>query len=179
MARQTQKVTEFVREQVEEEETIFSSLDMGYEEEDNLPYEYERIRLTDLEDQETYTGRPVMTEVQSFTIDDDGEEVTKYRCKLYLIDDEEEEMLEININLKKYGDVQTNIRKGAVLYDFITSIKDLESPGFASLFNRINKVDLKEFRDFINGCSEATLKCLERQGGNFVYNYFILTKIKG
>ena len=92
MARQTQKVTEFVREQVEEEETIFSSLDMGYEEEDNLPYEYERIRLTDLEDQETYTGRPVMTEVQSFTIDDDGEEVTKYRCKLYLIDDEEEEM---------------------------------------------------------------------------------------
>jgi len=65
------------------------------------------------------------------------------------------------------------------LYDFITSIKELESPGFASLFNRINKVDLKEFRDFINGCSEATLKCLERQGGNFVYNSFIFTKIKG
>lgn len=179
MARQNPKITEYVTEKVEEEDTIFSSLDMGYEEEDDIPYEYERIRLTELDDQETYTGRPVMTEVQSFTIDDDGEEVTKYRCKLFLIDDEEEEMLEININLKANNDVQTNIRKGAVLYDFITSIKELESPGFASLFNRINKVDLKEFRDFLNDCSEATIKCLERQGGSFTYNSFIFTKIKG
>lgn len=179
MARQNPKITEYVTEKVEEEDTIFSSLDMGYEEEDDIPYEYERIRLTELDDQETYTGRPVITEVQSFTIDDDGEEVTKYRCKLFLIDDEEEEMLEININLKANGDVQTNIRKGAVLYDFITSIKELESPGFASLFNRINKVDLKEFRDFLNDCSEATIKCLERQGGSFTYNSFIFTNIKG
>ena len=179
MARQNPKITEYVTEKVEEEDTIFSSLDMGYEEEDDIPYEYERIRLTELDDQETYTGRPVITEVQSFTIDDDGEEVTKYRCKLFLIDDDEEEMLEININLKANGDVQTNIRKGAVLYDFITSIKELESPGFASLFNRINKVDLKEFRDFLNDCSEATIKCLERQGGSFTYNSFIFTNIKG
>ena len=179
MARQNPKITETVTETIKEEDTIFSSLDMGYEEEDDIPYEYERIRLTELDDQETYTGRPVMTEVQSFTIDDDGEEVTKYRCKLFLIDDEEEEMLEININLKTGNDTQTNIRKGAVLYDFITSIKELESPGFASLFNRINKVDLKEFRDFINDCSEATIKCLERQGGSFTYNSFIFTNIKG
>lgn len=163
-----------------ENNTIFTSLELDNDESfDAIPSDYEVLPLSDLSDEDEYTGRPVMTPVQAFTIDDDGEETTKHRCQLFLIDDDAEEYLRININLKKEGDIQENIRRGSVLYDFIGSIRELEAPGIMSQYNTIKKVDLGQFREYVNSKKTASVKVITREfnGGMSFYNSFKFTEV--
>lgn len=172
-----------VEETVENNRTFFPSLECSYEENifENLPANAERMVLSELSPDDEFMGKPLLSEIQTVTFDDDGEEVTKYRCQLIILDDDEEEpeYLIINLNLKANDDIQTNIRKGSVLYDFIASIRELEQPGIMSHYNKINRVNLKEFRDFINDVGVASVKVLGRTLGNgAMYNSFKFTELK-
>ena len=95
--------------------SIFTSTELDYEEIVDIPDGYEKAELKDFEDGTLITGRPEMSSVTSYTFDDDGEEVTINRFKLFIFKDDEQLYVEINVNLKNDGDIHKNIRKGCVL----------------------------------------------------------------
>ena len=110
-------------------QTIFTGTELDYEEIVEIPEGYEKAELRDFEDGTLLRGRPEMSSVTSYTFDDDGEEKTVNRFKLYIFQDDDQLYIEINVNLKNDGDLHKNIRKGSVLFDFITSILELENAG--------------------------------------------------
>ena len=110
-------------------QSIFTSTQLDYEEIVEIPEGYEKAELKDFEDGTLITGRPQMSSVTSYTFDYDGEEKTVNRFKLFIFKDDEQLYVEINVNLKNDGDLHKNIRKGSVLFDFLTSILELENAG--------------------------------------------------
>ena len=112
MAVKKTKSEEFL-EYIENEEKVdqgLPSVEADFVEETNTYgewYLYERIRLNELGDGDEYIGKPLLLPVE--TVQFDEEEDPRYRARLLLIDDEEEEYMEININVKQKGDVQTNV----------------------------------------------------------------------
>jgi hypothetical protein len=131
--------------------------------------------LNELEDQDEYEGRPLLLPVE--TVQFDEEEDPKYRARLLLIDDEAEEYLQININLKQKGDVQTNVHNASSLYALIGGIQNLSNPQWTSMFNRIKRVDLTEWETYINSKETMTVEIKEKQGSNFSYNSFRVTDL--
>ena len=131
-------------------QTIFTGTELDYEEIVEIPEGYEKAELKDFEDGTLITGRPEMASVTSFTFDDDGEEKTVNRFKLFIFKDDEKIYVEINVNLKNDGDLHKNIRKGSVLFDFITSILELENTGSVGRSNILRNVNLAEYREFVN-----------------------------
>ena len=133
-----------------DKQTIFTSTQLDYEEIVEIPEGYEKAELKDFEDGKLLRGRPEMSSVTSYTFDDDGEEKTVNRFKLYLFQDADQLYIEINVNLKNDGDIHKNIRKRSVLFDYITSILELENAGSVGKSNIIINVNLKEYREFVN-----------------------------
>lgn len=113
-----------------------------------------------------------MASVTSYTFDDDGEEKTVNRFKLFIFQDADQLYVEININLKNDGDIHKNIRKGSVLFDFINSILELENTGSVGKSNILRNVNLAEYRDFVNRLTEMTIQVKERSG---TYTYYSFT----
>ena len=155
------------------------SVEAEYVEETNAQYGdwylYERIRLNELGDGDEYMGKPLLLPVE--TVQFDEEEEPRYRARLLLIDDEEEEYLEININVKQKGDIQTNVHNASSLYALIGGIQNLSNPQWTTLFNRIKKVDLSEWEEYINSKESMTVEIKEKSGSNFTYNSFRITKL--
>ena len=92
---------------VEKTKTHFSSVELAYEEESPL-LEYNKLDISQLEEDDYYSGRPELSQVETYTYDNDGKEETKHRIHLFLVD-EEEEYLDIRIHLKKPDDIQERI----------------------------------------------------------------------
>ena len=119
--------------------------------------------------------QPLLLPVESVVFDE--EEGPKYRSRLLLIDEEFEEYLEININLKENGDVQTNVHNASSLYALIGGIQNLSNPQWTTMFNRIKKVDLSEWETYINSKETMTVEIKEKSGSNFTYNSFRITSL--
>ena len=66
-------------------QTIFTGTELDYEEIVDIPDGYEKAELKDFEDGTLITGRPEMSSVTSYTFDDDGEEKTVNRFKLFIL----------------------------------------------------------------------------------------------
>ena len=158
-------------------QTIFTGTELDYEEIVEIPEGYEKAELKDFEDGTLITGRPEMASVSSFTFDDDGEEKTVNRFKLYIFQDADQLYVEINVNLKNDGDIHKNVRKGSVLFDFLTSILELENAGSVGKSNILRNVDLSEYREFVNRLSEMTIQVKERSG-NYTFYSFIVRDVK-
>ncbi|WP_407454528.1 hypothetical protein [Methanobrevibacter sp.] len=156
-----------------DKQTIFTSTQLDYEEIVDIPDGYEKAELKDFEDGTLITGRPEMSSVTSFTFDDDGEEKTVNRFKLFIFKDEEKLYVEININLKNDGDIHKNIRKGSVLFDFITTILELENAGSVGKSNIIRNVNLAEYREFVNRLTEMTIQVKEKTGTYVFYSFHV------
>ena len=154
-------------------QTIFTDTQLDYEEIVEIPEGYEKAELKDFEDGTLLRGRPEMASVSSFTFDDDGEEKTVNRFKLYIFQDADQLYVEINVNLKNDGDIHKNIRKGSVLFDFITSILELENAGTVGKSNIIRNVNLEEYREFVNSLSEMTIQVKERSGTYTFYSFIV------
>ena len=180
MAVKKTKSEEFL-EYIENEEKVdqgLPSVEADFVEETNTYgewYLYERIRLNELGDGDEYMGRPLLLPVE--TVQFDEEEDPRYRARLLLIDDEEEEYLEININVKQKGDVQTNVHNASSLYALIGGIQNLSNPQWTQLYNRIKKVDLSEWETYINNKESMNVVIVEKQGSNFSYNSFRITQL--
>ena len=154
-------------------QTIFTGTQLDYEEIVEIPEGYEKAELKDFEDGTLITGRPEMASVTSFTFDDDGEEKTVNRFKLYIFQDADQLYVEINVNLKNDGDIHKNVRKGSVLFDFLTSILELENAGSVGKSNILRNVDLSEYREFVNRLSEMTIQVKERSGTYTFYSFIV------
>ena len=159
-----------------DKQTIFTGTQLDYEEIVEIPEGYEKAELKDFEDGTLITGRPEMASVTSYTFDDDGEEKTVNRFKLFIFKDDEKLYVEINVNLKNDGDIHKNIRKGSVLFDFITSILELENPGSVGKSNILKNVNLAEYREFVNRLGEMTIQVKEKTG-SYVYYSFIVRDV--
>ena len=158
-------------------QTIFTGTELDFEEIVEIPEGYEKAELKDFEDGTLITGRPEMASVTSYTFDDDGEEKTVNRFKLFIFKDDEKVYVEINVNLKNDGDIHKNIRKGSVLFDFITSILELENAGTVGRSNILRNVNLAEYREFVNRLTEMTIQVKEKSG-TYVYYSFIVRDVK-
>ena len=158
-------------------QTIFTGTELDFEEIVEIPEGYEKAELKDFEDGTLITGRPEMASVTSYTFDDDGEEKTVNRFKLFIFKDDEKLYVEINVNLKNDGDIHKNIRKGSVLFDFITSILELENAGTVGRSNILRNVNLAEYREFVNRLTEMTIQVKEKSG-TYVYYSFIVRDVK-
>ena len=158
-------------------QTIFTGTELDYEEIVDIPDGYEKAELKDFQDGTLITGRPEMSSVTSYTFDDDGEEKTVNRFKLFIFKDSEQLYVEINVNLKNDGDIHKNIRKGSVLFDFITSILELENAGSVGKSNILRNVNLQEYREFVNRLGEMTIQVKEKSG-SYVYYSFIVRDVK-
>lgn len=156
-----------------DKQTIFTSTQLDYEQIVDIPDGYEKAELKDFEDGTLITGRPEMSSVTSFTFDDDGDEKTVNRFKLFIFKDEEKLYVEINVNLKNSGDIHKNIRKGSVLFDFITSILELENAGSVGKSNIIRNVNLAEYREFVNRLTEMTIQVKEKSGSYVFYSFIV------
>ena len=154
-------------------QTIFTGTELDYEEIVEIPEGYEKAELKDFEDGTLITGRPEMASVSSFTFNEDGEEKTVNRFKLYLFQDADQLYVEINVNLKNDGDIHKNVRKGSVLFDFLTSILELENAGSVGKSNILRNVDLSEYREFVNRLSEMTIQVKERSGTYTFYSFIV------
>jgi len=157
-------------------QTIFTGTELDYEEIVDIPDGYEKAELKDFQDGTLIRGRPEMSSVTSYTFDDDGEEKTVNRFKLFIFKDDEKIYVEINVNLKNDGDIHKNIRKGSVLFDFITSILELENPGSVGKSNILRNVNLAEYREFVNRMGEMTIQVKEKTG-SYVYYSFIVRDV--
>ena len=157
-------------------QTIFTGTELDYEEIVDIPDGYEKAELKDFQDGTLIRGRPEMSSVTSYTFDDDGEEKTVNRFKLFIFKDDEKIYVEINVNLKNDGDIHKNIRKGSVLFDFITSILELENPGSVGKSNILRNVNLAEYREFVNRLGEMTIQVKEKTG-SYVYYSFIVRDV--
>jgi len=138
-------------------------------------YSYTRINLNELDDGDEYLGKPLLLPVE--TVQFDEEEEPRYRARLLLIDDEAEEYLQINLNLKQKGSVQTNVHNASSLYALIGGIQNLSNPQWTQMFNRIKKVNLEEWEDYINSKENMNVVIVEKQGSNFSYNSFRITEL--
>ena len=179
MARKTKQEEEALVNFIEEEETSQETLTMPtvdadfVEEETNEWYAYNRISLKELDDGDEYTGKPLLTPVETVTFDDDGTEQVRHRCRLILIDDEMEEYLQININLKQSGSIQKNVHHMSSLFKLIGSLQVCGGQkDWFNKNNRIRTIDLEDWEAYINNLTEMTIKVYEEVGTSFTYNSF-------
>ena len=137
-------------------------------------YSYTRINLNELDDGDEYEGRPLLLPVEVVQFDE--EEDPRYRSRLLLIDDDAEEYLQINLNLKQKGDIQTNVHNASSLYALIGGIQNLSNPQWTQMFNRIKRINLEEWRTFLDSKESMEVKIVEKQG-SFSYNSFRVTQL--
>ena len=133
-------------------------------------YDYLRINLNELEDGDEYWGRPYLTDIESVQFDE--EEQPKHRCRLLIIDDEEQEYLQININLKTSDTVQTNVHNASSLYALIAGLQNLDDPKWSSRYNRIRKVNVTDWQEYVNKLEGMNVKVVAKTGSSFTYNSF-------
>ena len=181
MAVKKTKSEEFLDyiEKVEDEpKSELPSVEADFVEETGMDYDwysYTRINLNELDDGDEYEGRPLLLPVE--TVQFDEEEEPRYRSRLLLIDDEGEEYLQINLNLKQKGDVQTNVHNASSLYALIGGIQNLSNPQWTTMFNRIKRVDLSEWETYINNKESMTVEIVTKEGSSFSYNSFRITDL--
>ena len=157
----------------------FESLVGDYiEEQDNSFFDYNRVTLLDIGPEEYYMGKPRLSNVEEVTFDNDGVEETRHRCQLWLVDDDAEEYLQININLKAPGDIQKALHYKSSAYKLIAGIMEQLQPGWSQNHNVIVKTDLSEIRGFLEAKESMTIAIHEIEGSDFSYLSFSVKEIK-
>lgn len=180
MARKSKKedIMDYVIKVEDEPVNDLPSVEADYvEETDNYGewYSYLRINLNELEDGDEYIGKPLLLPVE--TVQFDEEEKPRHRARLLLIDDEAEEYLQINLNLKTAEETQTNVHNASSLYALIGGIQNLSNPKWTQMYNRIRKVNLEEWREYLDKKESMEIQIIEKSGSNFTYNSFRITNL--
>lgn len=171
------EVIEVIEVKEEPVQTGLPSVEADYVEEDMTGewYSYTRASLNDFSDGDEYEGKPLLLPVEKVQFDD---EQVRYRARLLLIDDEEEEYLQINLNVKQDSNIQTNVHNLSSLYALIGGIQNINNPGWTKKYNRIKKVDLSEWETYINSKESMTVEIQSKHGSNFSYNSFRVTNLE-
>lgn len=143
--------------------------------------EMDQFYVNDMEDQDTFIGRILLSEIlenDKDVYDDNGqktgETVKKYESNLYIINDENEEVLMGRLNLKSKED-EVQFWKGSQGYDLIDSLEELNEPGAGGVFD-IYKMSFQELKDHVNQLGVVTVTIKEHTG-KFTYNTLRITKV--
>lgn len=64
-----------------------------------------------------------------------------------------------------------------MLFDFITSILELENAGSVGRSNILRSVNLAEYREFVNNLDEMTIQVKEKSG-TYIYYSFIVRDVQ-
>lgn len=167
-----------------QEQTSLFDLEMDYEQVMEIPDDFLQVRLSEMEDKEVFIGKPQISgiltneyETDEFNEDGTVKMRTVHKLHLVLVNNDEEQYLDININLKAPNYKVETIRKGSVLFDFIQSILEIENKGSTKGKNIFRNVNLKQFTDFINNNVKVmAVRNIERTG-RFNFNSFQIVKI--
>ena len=168
----SEEFIEFIEQEEAEVQTSLPSVEADFVEETEAQdwYDYLRINLNELEDGDEYWGRPFLTDIQEVQFDE--EEKPRHRCRLLIIDDDEQEYLQININLKTSDTIQTNVHNASALYALIAGLQNLQDPKWSTKFNRIRKVNLEDWINYVNDLESMNVKVVTKDGSSFTYNSF-------
>ena len=168
----SEEFLEYIEQEDKEVQSSLPTVEAEYVEETEAQdwYDFVRINLNELEDGDEYWGRPYLTDIE--TVQFDEEEKPRHRCRLLIIDDEEQEYLQININLKTSDSIQSNVHNASALYALIAGLQNLEDPKWSTKFNRIRKVNLDDWMDYVNGLANMNVRVVSKDGSNFTYNSF-------
>lgn len=151
--------------------------EIGQSNEDLFDLPNYKVELSDLDDGDTYTGKPILCEPNSFTFKDKvtGEEQTRHQTALYLVDREGDEYLEIKINLKQEGLIQEKVYPSSKLYPLLKGCAEMKY-GAGVLFDEkkvIKKINLKTIIGYCEEFPVMTIKVVEKTG-KFNYNTFVV-----
>ena len=174
MARKTksEEFLEFIEQEEAEVQTSLPSVEADYVEETEAQdwYDYLRINLNELEDGDEYWGRPFLTNIE--TVQFKKKKKPRHRCRLLIIDDDEQEYLQININLKTPDTIQSNVHNASALYALIAGLQNLQDPEWSTKFNRIRKVNIEDWQNYVNDLESMNVKVVTKDGSSFTYNSF-------
>lgn len=133
-------------------------------------YNYLRVPLNQLEDGDSFTGKPILLPVEKVQFD--VTEEPKYRTRLIIVDADSKEYLQININLKEPGEIQNNVHKASALYALVGGIQDLHIPRWTDEYNRIKRVDVEQWQEYLDSKDKMQIKVVQKAGNGFNYNSF-------
>ena len=79
---------------------------------------------------------------------------------------------QININLKTPDTIQSNVHNASALYALIAGLQNLQDPEWSTKFNRIRKVNIEDWQNYVNDLESMNVKVVTKDGSSFTYNSF-------
>jgi hypothetical protein len=137
--------------------------------------EYEIYYLNDLEQDDSFVGKPYLSDIRGNEFKDDktGEMVKKFSATLYINNNQNEETLQARVNFKGEDD-KISVWQGSLCYDLIDSIEEMHEPGTGGI-NNVYNMSFKELQEYINGLTTCTVKVVEHHE-RFDYNTLRIMK---
>lgn len=139
--------------------------------------DYDLFPLNNLEDGETFMGKPVLANIRSNEFEDQnsGEMVQKWSATLSIVNHDNEEILRARLNLKGEQD-EVTFWENSLGYDIIDSIEEMHEPGSGGQDNIYN-ISFKELQEYINNLNTMSIRVVHHTG-KFEYNTFRITGAK-
>ena len=144
----------------------------------NIPADFNRIELKNMEDGEVFEGKPHLSGIRTFTFTDreTGEEKINNTISLVLLDADAEEAYIYPINLKTDDLVQTDIKSASKLYSLVMGLMECKQKGVSQSYNELPKVNLESLGKMIEKYELMEVEC-KRIYGNFDWNNFRITDV--
>ena len=143
-----------------------------------IPEGYEKIKLSDMDDEESFTGKPYLTKVN--TIEFDNNEITQ--ITLTVLDDINEEALIANIKVNDESPVQSKVHHRSKLFKFVKTL--MMACGVEKEGNQMTNLDLNKVRDLVNRLDSMTVEAEMRSfvnkdsGDEVIYNELKVINVK-
>lgn len=145
----------------------------------NIPQDYNRIELKNMEDEEEFEGNPHLSpiKVNKFTDKETGEEKVNYTISLVLIDDMTCEAYIYPIGIKSEDVVQKNVHSASKLYALVRGLMECKQKGVSQQFNELPKVNLDSLTNMIGKYESMTVEC-KKIYGDFTWNSFRIKSVE-
>lgn len=141
-----------------------------------IPQGFQRIELKNMEDEEEFEGKPILSEIKTnkFTDKNTGEETINHTVSLVLIDEMSEEAYIYPIGIKTNEEIQVNVHNASKLYSLVMGLMELKQKGVSQHYNELPKVNLESLRKMISKFESMTVEC-KTVYGDFTWNNFRIT----
>lgn len=138
-----------------------------------VPADYWERSLKQLPSETIFAGKPYLGNPEKIEWEDKetGEKHINYQVKFFVIDDPSKEAYVIPINLKSMDTVHKNLYPASKLYALQMGLMELEAPGIASHYNRLD-VDLDILRETLSEMETIYFKVILIDSGDFSYKSF-------
>ena len=145
----------------------------------NIPSDYSQLSISEMFDEDVYSGKPYLTDIQVRTFEDKetGEEIENISSTLVVRDDNEAEAYTIPINLKSDDDIQTHVHNASKLYALVMGLMECKQKGISRAYNELTKVSITSVQNMLEKIEELEFEVVTKTG-NITYNTFKITDVK-